>query len=399
MKYFPVCTNNAQHSDMCLKQFNGEDALQKGVVPLSRTITESFSKCNSLEDVIDGLLSFEATHLRSKSSSDLLGPTARASSGGSKRSCSSCEDILLINSKSKRTMDHAHSFNTQEYTKSSASNDSVQFNCSEDDFSVRINSCVCNKYLKTCKNIVKMCNNSHELQFYFSQIASKGAMQNERGCIKLHFSDTWCAESFCNFGLSYLEAQPTYVPLEDFEFDEHIAKLLPEIYAGAQKYNPNFHFILLVLISSTKSNAFGYSVKMKDCFVCSCAKLKLFPARVHYVPEVPMISTMILSAGPGNESVVDRTIREKYLINIHRKLFEKGVDLRRQHLKIYRKLIDFVAEGYKSNTFSPLIFYPYDPFLKSQFMCIIVPECEGEIEWIRSGCYCLFKEGILLERC
>lgn len=312
------------------------------------------------------------------------------------RPCTSCDDILLLDTKSGRLTETANSFNTHTFTTDSS------LSCSESLFEtdnhlkmdslLRGYQCVCAKSLKTCKKVVKLCIKNLEVLYHFSQIARNCALQVGKGCIKLGFTDTWSAESFCNFGLSYMEISPMYVPLTHLELDEDTSKLLPDVYYTVEKYNPDFHFILVVVIPSAEVDACKGNGKGPHCYVSSCAKVKLFPLRIHVLPEVVMSSPMILSAGPGNEGFVDRTIREKCLINVQRKLQERGVQLRPQHPKIYRKLLDFVSEGYKSSKFSPLIFYPFDPILKSHFTCIIVPECESKVEWIKNECYCFSQE-------
>jgi len=97
--------------------------------------------------------------------------------------------------------------------------------------------------------------------------------------------------------------------------------------------------------------------------------------------DVP--STLILTAVPGNQHADDidgRKARELCFVNIQRKLRNRSVSLRHQFPEVYNKLIDFVSDA---RHFSPMIIYPSDGRTGRKFMCVIMPESEPEIEWIR----------------
>ena len=86
---------------------------------------------------------------------------------------------------------------------------------------------------------------------------------------------------------------------------------------------------------------------------------------------------------PGNQhedEIDSRKTRELCFVNIQRKLRHRNVSLRHQFSDVYNKLIDFVSDA---KHFSPLIIYPIDGRTNKRFMCVIMPEAEPEIEWIR----------------
>lgn len=255
--------------------------------------------------------------------------------------------------------------------------------CRVNNWNIHTTFCIVGRMADICKRVFKFCNKNLDMQFLLSNVARKGFLTEGRGCVKLTFTDIGSAENFCCFGLSHIQESPNYISWKNFENEsQNSYHTLPALCTASKKYNPDLKYILVV--SFLIRNGLSVENFSGSSFFKKCAILRLCSFHLHSKPEqeIETSSILILTASPRNVNSFhkeERHARETCFIDIQRKLCERGVDLRHQYPKLYRKLIDFVADG---KYFSPAIFHPFDVKMDKCFTCVIIAESEPEIEWL-----------------
>ncbi|XP_052093183.1 uncharacterized protein LOC127729396 isoform X3 [Mytilus californianus] len=417
VKECPIFTGSSQHSDMvenlltvdtpnihCHKTYTG--------IHNERDNESLHKKCKSLEDVIDGLLAIEK---RCRSSDDILSrrnsvPYSRELDHDSEiynkhntfssNSHNEIKPLVKNNDHFNIVRQTVFCENCREVTYLQDAKDYYitchfcsTYYCSRlcrgEDWYIHKCSCIYGRISDLCKRVIKFCNKNPDMQFHLSQIARIGFSEKGKGCVKLTFRESWSGESFCNFGHSYLQEQPTYITQQCFRDDVHVSQAFAELNTAVKNYNPNLKYVILVSVSNPTQSSFNKSGNYSS--VQRCAKLRLCPIIMHPKPEMDLQSVLILhfvttvNRYSSSSQMDDRHAREICFINIQRILRERGVILRHCYPKIYRKLIDFVADGKR---FSPITFYPFDTKKKKHYVCIIIPESDPEIEWVRDQYLC-----------
>ncbi|XP_052219756.1 uncharacterized protein LOC127837041 isoform X1 [Dreissena polymorpha] len=256
--------------------------------------------------------------------------------------------------------------------------------CRKADWFAHKRMCVFSKLNSACKHVIKHINKQPHLQYQCSRIARRGYLSQGRGCVVFAFPDISSADEFLNFGMERLCVPPIYVPLKELPNAEMLGSKLEILSDTCKQYNPELKYVIHVAIVIPFQLPSRPVPRRMESIIQKCAKLRLSPAHMHPKQEHSDIpSTLILTAVPGNQHADDfdgRKTRELCFINIQRKLRNRGVSLRHKFPVVYNKLIDFVSDA---KHFSPLIIYPMDSRTGRKFMCVIMPEAEPEIEWIR----------------
>lgn len=257
--------------------------------------------------------------------------------------------------------------------------------CRKHDWERHKKVCIFGRLSSACKHVIKFVNKHPTIQYQCSRIARRGYLAQGRGCIVFAFPDIGSAEDFLCYGIESLWVPPVYISLKDLPNAVMLGSKLDFLTQTCMQYNPELKYVIHVAIVIPPKLTPRPVPRRKDTIIQKCAKLRLSPAHMHPkqtdVDGAP--STLILTAVPGNQHAdeVDcRKTRELCFINIQRKLRQRGVSLRHQFPEVYNKLIDFVSDA---KHFSPMIIYPIDCQTGKKFMCVIMPDSEPEIEWIR----------------
>lgn len=244
--------------------------------------------------------------------------------------------------------------------------------------------CVYSRINSACKHVIKFLNKHPQLQYQCSRIARRGYLSQGRGCVVFAFPDIGSAEDFIISGFESLWVPPVYVSLKELPNAVMLGSKLDILSDTCKQYNPELKYVIHVAIVIPPQLPHRPVPRRMESIIQKCAKLRLSPAHMHPKQEDSHIpSTLILTAVPGNKHADDidgRKTRELCFVNIQRKLRHRGVSLRHQFPEVYNKLIDFVSDA---KHFSPMIIYPSDGRTGKKFMCVIMPEAEPEIEWIR----------------
>lgn len=257
--------------------------------------------------------------------------------------------------------------------------------CRVNNWNFHTTFCIVGKMADICKRVFKFCNKNLDMQFLLSNVARKGFLAEGRGCVKLTFTDIGSAENFCYFGLSHIQDSPSYISWKNFENEsQNSYHTLSTLCTASKKYNPDLKYILVVSVLIRNGLSVENVSSRSDSIFKKCGILRLCSFHLHAKPEqeIETSSILIITASPRSANSFhkdERHARETCFIDIQRKLCKRGVDLRHQYPKLYRKLIDFVADG---KYFSPIIFRPFDVKMDKCFTCIIIPESEPEIEWL-----------------
>jgi hypothetical protein len=244
--------------------------------------------------------------------------------------------------------------------------------------------CIYSRINSACKHVIKYINKQPHLQYQCSRIARRGYLSQGRGCVVFAFPDISSSEDFLIYGMDSLWVPPVYICLKELPHAKMLGSKLGILTETCKQYNPELKYVIHVAIVIPPKLPVKPMPRRMESIIQKCAKLRLSPAHMHPKQEdTDSPSTLILTAVPGNQHANesdDRKTRELCFVNIQRKLRNRGVSLRHQFPDIYNKLIDFVSDA---KHFSPLIIYPTDNRTGKRFMCVIMPEAEPEIEWIR----------------
>ena len=246
--------------------------------------------------------------------------------------------------------------------------------------------CIYSRINSACKHVIKAINRDPHMQYQCSRLARRGYLSRGRGCVIFAFPDISSTEDFLFHGMECLWVPPVYVCLKELPDATMLGTKLDLLTQTCFQYNPELKYVIHVAIVIPPKLPTRPVPRKRESIIQKCAKLRLSPAHMHPKPlDAPTDhpSTMILTAVPGNKHEYDqdgRKTRELCFINIQRKLRQRGVSLRHHYPIVYNKLIDFVSDA---KHFSPLIIYPTDGRTAKRFMCVIMPESEPEIEWIR----------------
>ena len=256
--------------------------------------------------------------------------------------------------------------------------------CRKEDWTSHKKICIYSRINSACKHVIKFINRQPELQYQCSRIARRGYLAQGRGCVMFAFPDISSSEDFLNYGFECLWVPPVYISLRELPNASMLGSKLETLTDTCLHYNPELKYVIHVAIVIPPKLPVRPVPRKIESIIQKSAKLRLSPAHMHPRQESSEIpSTLILTAVPGNQHVDDpdeRKTRELCFINIQRKLRQRGVSLRHQFPDVYNKLIDFVSDA---KHFSPMIIYPSDGRTGRKFMCVIMPESEPEIEWIR----------------
>ena len=244
--------------------------------------------------------------------------------------------------------------------------------------------CIYSRINSACKHVIKFINKQPHLQYQCSRIARRGYLSQGRGCVVFAFPDISSSEDFLIYGMDSLWVPPVYICLKELPHATMLGSKLGILTDTCKQYNPELKYVIHVAIVIPPKVPVKPVPRRMESIIQKCAKLRLSPAHMHPKQEdTDSPSTLILTAVPGNQHADesdDRKTRELCFVNIQRKLRNRGVSLRHQFPDIYNKLIDFVSDA---KHFSPMIIYPTDNRTGKRFMCVIMPEAEPEIEWIR----------------
>ena len=246
--------------------------------------------------------------------------------------------------------------------------------------------CVYSRINSACKHVIKAVNRDPHMQYQCSRLARRGYLSRGRGSVVFAFPDISSTEDFLFHGLECLWVPPVYVCLKELPDATMLGIKLDLLTQTCLQYNPELKYVIHVAIVIPPKLPTRPVPRKRESIIQKCAKLRLSPAHMHPKPlDAPTDhpSTMILTAVPGNKHEYDqdgRKTRELCFINIQRKLRQRGISLRHHYPNVYNKLIDFVSDA---KHFSPLIIYPTDSRTGKRFMCVIMPEGEPEIEWIK----------------
>lgn len=244
--------------------------------------------------------------------------------------------------------------------------------------------CVYSKVNSACKHVIKYINRQPHLQYQCSRIARRGYLSQGRGCVVFAFPDISSSEDFLNYGMDSLWVPPVYISVKELPHATMLGSKLGILIDTCKQYNPELKYVIHVAIVIPPKLPPHPVPRRMEAIIQKCAKLRLSPAHMHPKQECTDIpTTLILTAVPGNQHSDDtdgRKTRELCFVNIQRKLRHRGVSLRHEFADVYNRLIDFVSDA---KHFSPLIIYPVDKRTGKKFMCVIMPEAEPEIEWIR----------------
>lgn len=414
VNYYPINTISSRHS--VVGDFQSYSQTDRNPFKIQKTekvekLLNKFNdrddemlyhKCKSLEDVVEGLLAMEKKFLssdailsdnkynleygRSKilSDSGQLSDTTRH--GFSSESFfknpkeffnASYNDSVFIDSRTcancrlKTSINEAQNFYLMcNYCETWY----CSRQCRGENWHIHKALCMFGRIASTCKRVIKFCNSNPETQLFLSQIARRGFIDKGRGCVNIKFNAVWSAENFCMFGLSHLQEHPTFISKENFF-------TLPELSTATENYNPDIKYILIVSIC-IKTGLSETTVEPGIRCVQKSAQLRLSLICKYLKPETEMSSILILKISPGNlqsSQSEDRKVRETSFINIQQTLSERGVNLRHHYPKLYRKLIDFVAEG---KHFPPSIFSTVGKGISEQTTYVVMVEYEPDIEWI-----------------
>lgn len=256
--------------------------------------------------------------------------------------------------------------------------------CRKDHWSPHKLACVYSRIKSACKHVITAINKQPHLQYQCSRIARRGYLSQGRGCVVFAFPDIGSAEDFLTSGMESLWVPPVYVSLKELPNAVMLGSKLNILTETCKQYNPEIKYVIHVAIVIPPQLPYRPVPRRLESIIQKCAKLRLSPAHMHPKQEDSHVpSTLILTAVPGNQQSDEgdgRKTRELCFINIQRKLRHRGVSLRHHFPEVYNKLIDFVSDA---KHFSPLIIYPVDGRTGKRFMCVIMPESEPEIEWIR----------------
>ena len=244
--------------------------------------------------------------------------------------------------------------------------------------------CVYSRINSACKHVIKFINKQPHVQYQCSRIARRGYLSQGRGCVVFAFPDIGSAEEFLTSGMESLWVPPVYIGIRELPNATMLGSQLNTLTETCKQYNPELKYVIHVAIVIPQQLPYRPIPRRMDSIIQKCAKLRLSPAHMHPKQDDSLLpSTLILTAVPGNQHADDtdgRKTRELCFVNIQRKLRQRDVSLRHQFPNVYNKLIDFVSDA---KHFSPLIIYPTDGRSGKRFMCVIMPEAEPEIEWIR----------------
>ena len=258
--------------------------------------------------------------------------------------------------------------------------------CRKEHWEAHKKVCVFSRINSACKHVIKAVNRDPHMQYQCSRLARRGYLSRGRGCIIFAFPDISSTEDFLYFGMECLWVPPVYVCLKELSTATMLGTNLEILTQTCNQYNPELKYVIHVAIVIPQKLPSRPVPRKKDSIIQKCAKLRLSPAHMHPKPSdspTDNPTTMILTAVPGNKHEHDqdgRKARELCFINIQRKLRQRGISLRHHYPNVYNRLIDFVSDA---KHFSPLIIYPTDSRTGKRFMCVIMPESEPEIEWIR----------------
>lgn len=257
-------------------------------------------------------------------------------------------------------------------------------NCRKQHWELHKQVCIYSRINSACKHVIKYINRQPHLQYQCSRIARRGYLSQGRGCVVFAFPDISSSEDFLIYGMESLWVPPVYISFKELPHATMLGSKLGILTETCKQYNPELKYVIHVAIVIPPKLPPKPVPRRMDSIIQKCAKLRLSPAHMHPKQEDADIpSTLILTAVPGNQhadETDDRKTRELCFVNIQRKLRNRGVSLRHQFPDVYNKLIDFVSDA---KHFSPLIIYPVDNRTGKKFMCVIMPEAEPEIEWIR----------------
>ena len=258
--------------------------------------------------------------------------------------------------------------------------------CRKEHWEAHKKVCVYSRINSACKHVIKAVNKDPHMQYQCSRLARRGYLSRGRGCVVFAFPDISSTEDFLFHGLECLWVPPVYVCLKELPDATMLGTKLELLTQTCLQYNPELKYVIHVAIVIPPKLPSRPVPRKRESIIQKSAKLRLSPAHMHPKPiDAPTDhpSTMILTAVPGNKHEYDqdgRKTRELCFINIQRKLRQRGVSLRHHYPNVYNKLIDYVSDA---KHFSPLIIYPTDNRTGKRFMCVVMPESEPEIEWIK----------------
>ena len=258
--------------------------------------------------------------------------------------------------------------------------------CRKEHWDAHKKVCVYSRINSACKHVIKAVNRDPHMQYQCSRLARRGYLSRGRGCVVFAFPDISSTEDFLYYGMECLWVPPVYVCLKELPDATMLGTKLELLTQTCNQYNPELKYVIHIAIVIPPKLPARPVPRKRDSIIQKCAKLRLSPAHMHPKPQdspTDIPTTMILTAVPGNKHEYDqdgRKARELCFINIQRKLRQRGISLRHHYPNVYNRLIDFVSDA---KHFSPLIIYPTDSITGKRFMCVIMPESEPEIEWIR----------------
>ncbi|KAH9489876.1 Apical junction component 1 [Bulinus truncatus] len=302
-------------------------------------------------------------------------------------------------------------------------------------------SCHGSRIISACKRVIRFCNGNTEVKDILSRIARRSFISMGRGCIMLGFPDVPAALEFVETGLKSLQLKPIYIRAQDLKselkksrlFGNNNERLLNMCYS----YIPEMKFVLNVGVgvgsnpftqdghcifsnkntsssrirsssfesdggygsissfSNARPNDMSYMASSdirytSDTVIQRCTKLRLSPPKQLSVDlektnsqcASPYGPTLIIAGVPGlSIDRAARKMRDLTFLNVQRKLRERAVNLKDQFPRVYNSLVQFVTRG---SHFPSQIIYPRDIKCGKLFMCVLMPECEPDLEWTHS---------------
>ena len=260
--------------------------------------------------------------------------------------------------------------------------------------------CLFSRVGSACKHFIRKVHDEEMLSESISRVAKAGFLTRGRGCVIVLFSSPEKTDLFMSgvSDINHLEHPPCYVTLEELENAAIFQDYREELDEQCRTYNPEIKYVFCTVIVAGDRRLIPTvpGPRRHGPVIQKSAKLRLalgcsrYPSPPHAlkfktsqnISEDP--DTLILTALPGSElseNVDARKARELCLVNIQRKLRQRGVNLRLHYPDIHDRLCAFVSDN---DPFKPITIYPIDVNSGKRFTCLIMPSSERDVDWMHN---------------